>query len=110
MSNFRKICTPPLVPPLKNASPETPRATELSLEALAAQLLQVTIQLGLEWFVGLGVGAGANVLLRYACDHPDKIAGLILANPSADQAGEESSLNYGIDVGNVFSLFLPFWN
>ena len=38
--------------------------------------------------MGLGVGAGANVLLRYACDNPEKVAGLILANPRADQAGE----------------------
>lgn len=62
----------------------------MSLEAQAAQLLQVTIQLGLEWFVGLGVGAGANVLLRFACDNPDKVAGLILANGSAGEAGKRS--------------------
>lgn len=64
------------------------RAKALSLEAQAAQLLEVIIQLGLEWFVGLGVGAGANVLLRFACDNPGKVAGLILANASAEAAGE----------------------
>lgn len=64
------------------------RAKALSLEAQAAQLLEVTIQLGLEWFVGLGVGAGANVLLRFACDNPGNVAGLILANASAEAAGE----------------------
>ncbi|CAN0376370.1 unnamed protein product, partial [Ectocarpus fasciculatus] len=63
-------------------------AKALSLEAQAAQLLEVTIQLGLEWFVGLGVGAGANVLLRFACDNPGNVAGLILANASAEAAGE----------------------
>ncbi|CAN0162926.1 unnamed protein product, partial [Ectocarpus sp. 8 AP-2014] len=62
-------------------------AKALSLEAQAAQLLEVTIQLGLEWVVGLGVGAGANVLLRFACDNPGKVAGLILANTSAEAAG-----------------------
>ncbi|CAN0043781.1 unnamed protein product [Scytosiphon promiscuus] len=62
-------------------------AKALSLEAQAAQLLEVTIKLGLTWFVGLGVGAGANVLLRFACDHPDMVAGLILANGSAEEAG-----------------------
>lgn len=64
------------------------RAKALSLEAQAAQLLEVSIQLGLSWFVGLGVGAGANVLLRFACDNPDRVAGLILANGSAEAAGE----------------------
>ncbi|CAM9931799.1 unnamed protein product [Ectocarpus sp. 6 AP-2014] len=62
-------------------------AKALSLEAQAAQLLEVTIQLGLEWFVGLGIGAGANVLLRFACDNPGKVAGLILANASGEAAG-----------------------
>ena len=38
--------------------------------------------------MGLGVGAGANVLLRFACDNPDRMAGLILANGSAEDAGE----------------------
>lgn len=66
------------------------RAKALSLEAQAAQLLEVTIQLGLTWFVGLGVGAGANVLLRFACDNPDRVAGLILANGSAEVAGENN--------------------
>lgn len=48
----------------------------------------MAIQLGLSWFVGLGVGAGANVLLRFACDNPDRVAGLVLANGSAEAAGE----------------------
>lgn len=46
------------------------------------------IELRLTWFIAIGIGAGANVLLRFASDHPDKMAGLILANPSAGEAGE----------------------
>ncbi|CAM9847557.1 unnamed protein product, partial [Discosporangium mesarthrocarpum] len=61
----------------------------LSLEAQATQLFHITCHLGLSWFVGLGSGAGANVLARYASDHPENVAGLVLANCSAEAAGRK---------------------
>jgi len=58
------------------------RREPLSMESLAQQLGVVCAQLELPRFIGLGMGAGANVLLRYASDHPRNLAGLILMNPT----------------------------
>lgn len=55
----------------------------LNMENSAAQLRTIVESIGISGrFVGMGIGAGANVLLRFACDHPSKVAGLILMNPS----------------------------
>lgn len=60
--------------------------TSLSLEMLAQQLNKVVVDIGVDKFIGLGIGAGANVLLRYASIHPSKVRGLILANPTVGEA------------------------
>lgn len=44
----------------------------MSLEMLAQQLNTVVVEVGVDKFIGLGVGAGSNVLLRYASIHPSK--------------------------------------
>lgn len=44
----------------------------ISLEMLAQQLNTIVVDVGVEKFIGLGVGAGSNVLLRYASIHPSK--------------------------------------
>jgi pimeloyl-ACP methyl ester carboxylesterase len=43
------------------------------MDELAAQLLFVLSQFGLKSVIGLGVGAGANILARFAMQHPDKV-------------------------------------
>lgn len=55
----------------------------VSVEGLAQQLHAVVQQLELKRFLGVGIGAGANVLLRYASDHPSQCHGLVLMNPTA---------------------------
>jgi pimeloyl-ACP methyl ester carboxylesterase len=44
------------------------------MDELAAQLLFVLSQFGLKSVIGLGVGAGANILARFAMQHPDKVS------------------------------------
>ena len=56
----------------------------------------------------MGVGAGANVLLRFACDNPDMMAGLVLANGSAEEAGEKLGRRWGGDTGEREQL--PPWD
>jgi pimeloyl-ACP methyl ester carboxylesterase len=46
--------------------------SEMNLELLAQQLSKVLVDIGTDKFIGIGIGAGANVLLRYASVHPSK--------------------------------------
>jgi len=66
------------------AAPLPATTTALSLELLAQQLHTIIEQLDLPTqFLGMGAGAGANVLLRYAADHGvGRLHGLVLLNPS----------------------------
>jgi pimeloyl-ACP methyl ester carboxylesterase len=57
------------------------------MDELAGQLLFVLSHFGLKSVIGFGVGAGANILVRFALQHPDKIGALCLVNCSSTQAG-----------------------
>ncbi|XP_035734128.1 protein NDRG3-like isoform X8 [Vespa mandarinia] len=58
-----------------------------SMEELAEQLLFVLGHFGLRSVIGFGVGAGANILARFALAHPDKVNALCLINCVSTQAG-----------------------
>lgn len=53
------------------------------MQELAIQLKEVCVKLDIGIFVGFGVGAGSNVLLRYALLDPIRVRSLILAGPKA---------------------------
>ena len=38
-------------------------------------------------FIAFGAGAGANVFLRFALAHPEKVESMVLINPTARRAG-----------------------
>lgn len=44
------------------------------MDELAAQLLFVLSHFGLKSVIGFGVGAGANILSRFALQQPDKVS------------------------------------
>ena len=58
-----------------------------SMQELGDDLVCVLTQLKIEFAVGLGEGAGANVLARFAMIHPTKCLGLILVHPTSTTAG-----------------------
>lgn len=58
-----------------------------SMEELSEQVESVVDFFNLQRIIGLGSGAGANVLARYASNHPEKVQALILANPTSGAAG-----------------------
>ncbi|XP_073973018.1 misexpression suppressor of KSR 2 isoform X6 [Rhodnius prolixus] len=58
-----------------------------TMDELAAQLNFVLSHFGLRTVIGLGVGAGGNVLARFALGHPDKVEALCLINVVSTQAG-----------------------
>jgi len=57
-----------------------------TMDELAKMLFPVTEHFRVDRFIGLGVGAGANVLSRFALCYPEKVDALILVNGYASQA------------------------
>lgn len=43
------------------------------MEELSEQISDVMLHFNLKSFIGLGVGVGANVLVRFALFHPEKV-------------------------------------
>lgn len=58
-----------------------------TMDELAAQLLFVLSHFGLKSIIGFGVGAGANILARFALNHSDKVGALCLINCSSTTSG-----------------------
>ncbi|XP_050354389.1 protein NDRG3-like [Nymphalis io] len=58
-----------------------------SMDALASQIDFVLGHFGIRSFIGFGVGAGANILARYAMVSPQKVDALVLINCTSTQAG-----------------------
>lgn len=58
-----------------------------TIDELAAQLLFVMSHFGLKTIIGFGIGAGANILVRFGLANPDKVGALCLVNCSSTQAG-----------------------
>ncbi|KAI5640348.1 ndr family domain-containing protein [Phthorimaea operculella] len=57
------------------------------MDELANQLNYVLGHFGIKSFIGFGVGAGANILARFALAHPQKVDALALINCTSSQAG-----------------------
>ncbi|KAK0095796.1 hypothetical protein PV326_007358 [Microctonus aethiopoides] len=58
-----------------------------TMDELADQLPFVLGHFGLKSVIGFGVGAGANILARFALVHPNKVNALCLINCVSTQAG-----------------------
>lgn len=58
-----------------------------TIDELAAQILFVMSHFGLRSIIGFGIGAGANILVRFGLANPDKVGALCLVNCSSTQAG-----------------------
>ncbi|CAH0547385.1 unnamed protein product [Brassicogethes aeneus] len=56
-------------------------------DELANQLSYVLSHFGLKSFIGFGVGAGANILARFALNHPEHVSALCLVNCVSTQSG-----------------------
>jgi len=58
-----------------------------TMDELGSMIAPVIDELKIKRFIGFGVGAGANVLSRFALQYPERVEALLLINPSASQAG-----------------------
>ncbi|CAG2108039.1 unnamed protein product [Medioppia subpectinata] len=57
-----------------------------TLDQLAQQIHSVCKHYNIKTFIGFGVGAGANILSRFALNSPDLVDGLFLINPTSTQS------------------------
>jgi len=58
-----------------------------TMDELAEQVYDVVCYYGLKRVIGLGIGAGANILCRFALAYPDKIDALCVVNCLSTQTG-----------------------
>lgn len=63
------------------------RDRDYSLEAMAQDLAAVADSLGLQKFVLIGHSYGGGVIATYAGRHPERVAGLLFADPIGDVRG-----------------------
>ncbi|KAI6182290.1 Misexpression suppressor of KSR 2 [Aphelenchoides bicaudatus] len=72
-----------------------------SMDGLAQIVDTVVNHYDLKKFIGMGVGAGSNVLLRYALKHQNILTALILINADC---GVASWLEWGYEKTNLYLL------
>ena len=63
---------------------KSPKDGDFAIESLASDIDVVASELGLQRFVLVGHSSGGTVSIAYAGSHPEKVAGLLLADPSGD--------------------------
>lgn len=79
-----------------------------SLQTLGEDLVTVLDFLHVKYIIGLGEGAGANVLARFGLAHQSRCLGLILINCTGSAAGVLSLFKTKVKE-NSFQIFLCFW-
>ncbi len=72
-----------------------------SMEELATQVNDVLNHFSVVRYVGLGVGLGANVLIRHALQFPERVDSLILVNALCTAPGW---IEWGYQKRNVSQL------
>jgi len=63
---------------------EPPKDGDFAIESLASDIDVVANEIGLKRFVLVGHSSGGTVAIAYAGSHPEKVAGLLLADPAGD--------------------------
>ncbi|MEV0647246.1 alpha/beta hydrolase [Phytomonospora sp. NPDC050363] len=61
-----------------------PEGTEISVDALIADFEEIRRALGVERWTIVGHSAGGHTAVRYACEHPEAVSGVILDCPALD--------------------------
>jgi len=81
-----------------DANPLSTSYTFPSMDGLAQIVDTVVNHFDLKKFIGFGIGAGANVLLRYALRHQEILVAMILINADCSTAGW---LEWGYEKMNI---------
>ncbi|XP_054153575.1 protein NDRG3-like [Oppia nitens] len=78
-----------------------------TLDQMAQQVHTVCKYYNIKSFIGFGVGAGANILCRYALTNPDKVDGLFLINPTSTASGWTEWLYQKVNIYYLGSFSPP---
>ena len=70
----------------KHASRFYPDFKYPTMDQLAVCVKEIADHFGVKSFIGIGCGAGSNILIRTALAWPDLVEGLFLVNPSVGKA------------------------
>ena len=73
------------------------------MDQLADQVNDVINHFGIERFVGIGVGLGANVLIRYVLKYPQRVYSLMIINAGCNASGW---IEWGYQKRNISQLRL----
>ncbi|CAH8631470.1 unnamed protein product [Schistosoma rodhaini] len=90
-----------------------------SMDQLADMITSILVHFGINYFLGFGMGAGSNILARYALRYPDQVLGLFLINPNASTHGyyqwfrnvwsDLPALERGVLTDNLMSQLEAHW-
>ena len=85
----RKFCIYNITLPGQETNSQTLPSSYIypNIDQLVSLLLSVTEHYNILTMLGLGVGLGANILLRFALKHQQMVEGLVLINCSAQRQG-----------------------
>nr|AAW26121.1 SJCHGC00650 protein [Schistosoma japonicum] len=90
-----------------------------NMDQLADMITSILVHFGINYFLGFGMGAGSNILARYALRYPDQVLGLFLINPNASTHGyyqwfrnvwsDLPALERGVLTDNLMSQLEAHW-
>ncbi|KAH8873313.1 Protein NDRG3 [Schistosoma japonicum] len=97
----------------------TRRSRYPNMDQLADMITSILVHFGINYFLGFGMGAGSNILARYALRYPDQVLGLFLINPNASTHGyyqwfrniwsDLPALERGVLTDNLMSQLEAHW-
>lgn len=65
-------------------------------------LVEVLDALRVQYVIGMGEGAGANILARFGMDHPQRCLGLILIHCTSTVAGVMEYFRDKVSASSIF--------
>lgn len=76
------------IPGQGDGEPDLPDSFQFpTMQQFGQELVAVLDQLRIKYVVGFGEGAGANILARFAAQHPKRCLGVLLIHPTSTVAG-----------------------